>query len=198
MYSDQQANAGLFAPGDGVDIHEQSPLNLAFVGDGVWELLVRQRLVERTRLTPGKLHAVCVKYVSAKGQSKALEVIEPLGGEGSVDGAGPVANIYDIEPCLYNLPLETLTKRNRYYRGRIDGQYLKSGERDYSRLPNLYVITILPYDPFGQDFIQNSRIGVFSGHKQFPVFLLALAQGQGVFFNGVIEHCNPSFLQEQM
>ena len=37
--------------------------------------------------------------------------------------------------------------------GRIDGQYLKSGERDYSRLPNLYVITILPYDPFGQDFM---------------------------------------------
>lgn len=82
-----------------------------------------------------------------------VEVIEPLGGEGSVDGAGPVANIYDIEPCLYNLPLETLTKRNRYYQGRIDGQYLKSGERDYSRLPNLYVITILPYDPFGQDFM---------------------------------------------
>ena len=61
-----------------VDIHEQSPLNLAFVGDGVLELLVRRRLVERTRLTPGKLHAVCVKYVSAKGQCKALEVIEPL------------------------------------------------------------------------------------------------------------------------
>ena len=48
-----------------VDIHEQSPLNLAFVGDGVLELLVRRRLV-------------CVKYVSAKGQSKALEVIEPM------------------------------------------------------------------------------------------------------------------------
>ena len=82
-----------------------------------------------------------------------MEVIEPLGSEGSMDGEGPVANIYDIEPCLYNLPLETLTKRNRYYQGRIDGQYLKSGERDYSRLPNLYVITILPYDPFGQDFM---------------------------------------------
>ena len=66
MYSDQQANAGLFAPGDGVDIHEQSPLNLAFVGDGVWELLVRQRLVERTRLQPGRLH------------SEALARLEPL------------------------------------------------------------------------------------------------------------------------
>ena len=75
MYSDQQANAGLFAPGDGVDIHEQSPLNLAFVGDGVWELLVRQRLVERTRLQPGRLHSEAVKYVSAKAQFQALALL---------------------------------------------------------------------------------------------------------------------------
>ena len=78
MYSDQQANAGLFAPGDGVDIHEQSPLNLAFVGDGVWELLVRQRLVERTRLQPGRLHSLAVRYVSAKAQFQALARLEPL------------------------------------------------------------------------------------------------------------------------
>ncbi len=67
----------LFESNPEVDIHEQSPLNLAFVGDGVFELLVRQRLVERTRLAPGKLHAACVKYVSAKGQNQALAVLEP-------------------------------------------------------------------------------------------------------------------------
>lgn len=61
-----------------VDIHEQSPISLAFVGDGVLELLVRQRLVERTRLVPGKLHSTCVKYVSAHGQAKELEVIESM------------------------------------------------------------------------------------------------------------------------
>ncbi len=61
-----------------IDIHEQSPLNLAFVGDGVLEVLVRRRLVETTRLSPGRLHALCVKYVSARGQSRALEVVEPL------------------------------------------------------------------------------------------------------------------------
>lgn len=68
----------LFEVDTQVDIHEQSPLNLAFVGDGVFELLVRQRLVERTRLAPGRLHAICVKYVSAKGQSRALACLEPL------------------------------------------------------------------------------------------------------------------------
>ena len=61
-----------------VDIHEQSPLSLAFVGDGVYEVLVRQRLVERTRLLPGKLHATAVRFVSAKGQVQALTFIEPV------------------------------------------------------------------------------------------------------------------------
>lgn len=67
----------LFETHSEIDLHEQSPLNLAFVGDGVYELLVRQRLVERTRLQPGALHAVAVRYVSAKGQFRALELLEP-------------------------------------------------------------------------------------------------------------------------
>lgn len=65
-----------------VDLHEQSPLNLAFVGDGVYELLVRQRLVERTRMQPGALHAAAVRYVSARGQCQALELLkDQLSGE---------------------------------------------------------------------------------------------------------------------
>lgn len=67
----------LFETHSEIDLHEQSPLNLAFVGDGVYELLVRQRLVERTRLQPGALHAAAVRYVSAKGQFRALELLEP-------------------------------------------------------------------------------------------------------------------------
>lgn len=60
-------------------------------------------------------------------------------------------NIYDIEPCLYESAPGTLAKRNRFYQGRIDGRYLASGEKDFSQLPNLYVIMILPYDPFGKE-----------------------------------------------
>ena len=101
MYSDQQANAGLFAPGDGVDIHEQSPLNLAFVGDGVWELLVRQRLVERTRLQPGRLHSEAVKYVSAKAQFQALARLEPLLTEQEQDDPGnDIANEASMDQSL--------------------------------------------------------------------------------------------------
>lgn len=61
-----------------IDIRELSPLALAFVGDGVYELLVRSRLVRTSRLAPGRLHAAAVEYVSAKGQFAALAAIAPL------------------------------------------------------------------------------------------------------------------------
>ena len=68
---------GRLLPED-VEPRNLSPLALAFVGDGVFEVLVRARLVERTRLVPNRLHAAAVKFVSAKGQYAALEVIAPL------------------------------------------------------------------------------------------------------------------------
>lgn len=61
-----------------VDLREQSPLALAFVGDGVYEVLVRRMLVAGTRLPPAKLHRAAVQYVSAKGQFAALEAVLPL------------------------------------------------------------------------------------------------------------------------
>ena len=68
----------LFESENQIDLREQSPLALAFVGDGVYELLVRAREVERTRLQPGRLHGGAVKFVSAKGQFEALQFLEPL------------------------------------------------------------------------------------------------------------------------
>ena len=68
----------LFEAAPQVDIREQSPLSLAFVGDAVLELLVRQRLVETTRLLPGKLHTAATRYVSARAQSRELELLEPV------------------------------------------------------------------------------------------------------------------------
>lgn len=61
-----------------IDLREQSPIALAFVGDGILEALVRTRLVERTRLVPGRLHAAAVHFVCAKSQCTALESLEPL------------------------------------------------------------------------------------------------------------------------
>ena len=61
-----------------IDPRELSPLALAFVGDSVLELLVRQRLVEHHRLSAGKLNAEKVKYVSARAQVREQQLLEPL------------------------------------------------------------------------------------------------------------------------
>ena len=68
----------LFETENKIDIKERSPLALAFVGDAIYELLVRAREVETTRLPPNRLHTCAVKYVSAKGQFSALKVITPV------------------------------------------------------------------------------------------------------------------------
>lgn len=68
----------LFEADPQVDLHEMSPLALAFVGDAVLELLVRQRLVETTRMQPGRLHSTAIHYVSAHAQNQELNLLEPL------------------------------------------------------------------------------------------------------------------------
>ena len=68
----------LFEAEPQVDIREMNPLSLAFMGDSVLELLVRQHLVERSRLLPGKLHAEAVRYVSARSQFLEMKLLEPM------------------------------------------------------------------------------------------------------------------------
>lgn len=48
-----------------------SPLNLAFIGDCVYEMLVRETLVTEANRPVNDLHRESVKYVSAKAQTNA-------------------------------------------------------------------------------------------------------------------------------
>lgn len=61
-----------------VDIREQSPLAMAFVGDAVYSLLIREYLVTDKRHPINKLNKMSVNYVSAKGQFMALELIKDI------------------------------------------------------------------------------------------------------------------------
>lgn len=60
------------------NIREYSPLTLAFIGDGVYELFVRTLIVKNTNAPANQLHKRCVQYVKAEGQCEAFERIEPL------------------------------------------------------------------------------------------------------------------------
>ncbi len=52
-----------------------SPLNLAFIGDCVYEMLVRESLVTTANRPVNDLHRESVKYVSAKAQTQAFDKI---------------------------------------------------------------------------------------------------------------------------
>lgn len=60
-----------------VDLHTISPLNLAFVGDGVYELMVRERLVSLAGRPNKDLHRLAVQQVRAEAQAEALDAIFP-------------------------------------------------------------------------------------------------------------------------
>lgn len=50
-----------------------SPVSLAFVGDSVFDLMVRERLVCRGGMSPDKLHRMAVDRVRATAQARAYE-----------------------------------------------------------------------------------------------------------------------------
>ena len=53
-------------------------LTLAFLGDAVYSLMVRERLVKGSSLPAGKLHKLSADSVNALAQSEAVKRIIPL------------------------------------------------------------------------------------------------------------------------
>lgn len=59
------------------NVKELSGGVLAFVGDAVYGLMVRERLAQINRPI-GELHRLSVEYVNANAQAEAFKIIEPL------------------------------------------------------------------------------------------------------------------------
>ena len=55
-----------------------SALDLAFVGDGVYGLLVREMLAKQGSRPVGELHRMAVEYVNATAQAAAYDRIAPM------------------------------------------------------------------------------------------------------------------------
>ena len=60
---------------DETEINMLSPLTWAYVGDCVYELYIRTKLINKTNLKPHKLHIETIKYVKAQAQAKLLKKI---------------------------------------------------------------------------------------------------------------------------
>ncbi len=79
-----------------------TPTALAFVGDAVYALYVRTRLVKETDLAGGSLHLASSKYVNAAAQASAFEM---LGASGAL-----TADEAEIAHRARNAHVHTRTK----------------------------------------------------------------------------------------
>jgi ribonuclease III family protein len=61
------------------------PLTLAYVGDAVYELFVRRRLLESGHVRVNDLHKTAVRYVRAAAQAKAVAELLPTFSEEEQD-----------------------------------------------------------------------------------------------------------------
>ncbi len=100
----------------------------------------------------GKVSVVCQRVImgadtNLRGIRMDVEVNESV----EADGKKTIANVYDIEPHTRN-DLD-FPRHNRFYQAKIDSKHLKSGEKDFSKLPNLYVVTITNFDIFKEDYM---------------------------------------------
>lgn len=135
-----------------LNIMDDFLLNAVTTDEEVGEPFCREILSVLLQREIGTIRIVSQRSIPAltpklRGIRMDVEVIEDL----QIAGPLPAMNIYDLEP---HIPQDMdLLRHNRFYQAKIDSRYIKSGERDFSKMPNLYVITILNYDPFGYDYM---------------------------------------------
>lgn len=62
----------------GQDVRSYSPLTLAYIGDAVYEIIIRTIVVERGNAPVNKLHKRSAALVKASAQAAMMTVIEPM------------------------------------------------------------------------------------------------------------------------
>lgn len=60
------------------DLRSYSPLTLAYIGDGIYELVIRTILVKKGNCPVNQLHRKASSLVKAGAQSSMMEIIEPM------------------------------------------------------------------------------------------------------------------------
>lgn len=65
--------------------HLLNPIVLAYIGDAVYEVYIRQYVISQTNHRPNHLHKSATQFVSAKAQSRFLESLMPILTEEETD-----------------------------------------------------------------------------------------------------------------
>ncbi|WP_053373879.1 Mini-ribonuclease 3 [Paenibacillus sp. FJAT-27812] len=104
-----------------------NPVVLAYIGDAVFELLVRQYLISLPNQKSHHLHREATKFVSAKGQKRTLDLWQPHLTEEEADivrrgrnsKSGTPPKNADLADYRLATALESLVGY-LYYEGRLD------------------------------------------------------------------------------
>lgn len=59
-----------------IDIRTYSPLTLAYIGDAIYDLVIRTIVVERGNRSANNLHKKTVTYVNARVQARMIDALE--------------------------------------------------------------------------------------------------------------------------
>lgn len=138
-------------PFEELDVLDNFLINAIATDEEVGEAFCRKVLSVLLQRKIGKVRVVAQYTLPAqnpryRGIRMDVKVEEPEIGNGT-----GLANVYDLEPHLQkNLHLP---RHNRFYQAKMDSRYMKRGDDDFSRMPNLFIITILNFDPFGYDYM---------------------------------------------
>ena len=92
---------------------DNNPLNLAFIGDAVWTLFVREFFCEKTHFKNNNLHKLTTKFVKATYQSQALDKLQEILTEEEKDIARRARNT-KMNTVSKNAPLADYKKATSF------------------------------------------------------------------------------------
>lgn len=138
-------------PFEELDVLDNFLMNAIATDEEVGEAFCRKVLSVLLQRPVGKIKVVAQYTLPAqnpKYRGIRMDVKVEEFGDGNETR---LANVYDMEPHLQkNLHLP---RHNRFYQAKMDSRYMKRGDDDFSGMPNLFIITILNFDPFGYDYM---------------------------------------------
>lgn len=68
-----------------IEVKNLNVINLAFVGDAVYSLYIRQKLLSEREMKPNDLNKLAANHVCAEAQSRLSEVLLPIMTEEETD-----------------------------------------------------------------------------------------------------------------
>ena len=126
-----------------IDLRQISPLTLSFIGDGVYDLMIREYIISLANRPVGQLNSRKVSVVNCKFQAECAEILEPNLTEEElvIYKRGKNANVHSVPKNAEKVDYHTATG----FEALFGYLYLKKDIYRIRELFNLIVDNIYEY-----------------------------------------------------